>query len=64
MTSLAPNQVQNPDGSWSDAIPEPYYPSTFEKIKHMFGFHIWTFTNPRKCVYPGCILVETPPIKK
>lgn len=32
----------------------PYYPSIFESILHLFGKHVWTYTEPKYCVMPGC----------
>lgn len=44
---------QNKDGSWSEAIPEPYYPSIWETIGHWLGIHQWTYVKPYSCVMCG-----------
>lgn len=50
--------TQNEKGEWVEAMPEPYYPSIFEKCSHILGKHVWTFHRAgyqRKCVMCGKI---------
>lgn len=34
---------QNENGSWTPAIPEPYYPSKWELLKCIFGRHTYVY---------------------
>lgn len=38
------------NGKWVEAKSLKYQPNFIEKVKHLFGIHVWTLRGKKKCV--------------